>query len=175
MRETTIRRAVRGDQGAVEVLWVAFQREQAALDGRYVLSDDAVQRWRNDFAPILEDETSLLIVSERAGRLSGFASAQVWEPLPVYAPSSEVYVNELYVVPTERGASVGSRLLDDVRDWALAQGARRMRMGVLEANVAARRFWERHDAQPFAVTYTINLPADEESEPSSNKGPLGFR
>jgi RimJ/RimL family protein N-acetyltransferase len=59
-------------------------------------------------------------------------------------PEADVaYIGLLALVPSARGAGLGGRAFAELAARAGARGARRLMLGVLEANPAARRFWER--------------------------------
>lgn len=175
MSETvSIRRARKDDQEALAVFWLRFLEEQSSLDPRFGIAEDALERWMNDFSHWLHDERRRILVAERAEAVVGFVTAQRWVPPPIYAETVEVYIDELFVVPEMRGKGVGERLVDAVRRWAETLRADRLRMGVLAANGAGRRFWERQQGRPFSVTYTIELEKGREIGNESKKGRLGF-
>lgn len=170
-----IRRARKEDQQQIGTLWLRLLREHTAMDPRFGVADDALERWSNDFKLWLVDEQSCVFVAEQEGRLVGFVTACLWEPPPIYAVSEEVYLNELYVVAEARGEGVGHRLVEVVKAWAEAFPVERLRVGVLAANTAGRAFWERQQAKPLSLTLTIELekpvvPANA----STKKARLGF-
>ncbi|GIV62263.1 GNAT family N-acetyltransferase [Rhodocaloribacter litoris] len=152
-----IRKAERHDADAVARLWLQFLHEQAALDPRFGVAGDALVRWRNDYPQWLRDRHRRLFVGELKGEIIGFVTAQWWSPPPVYAETTEVFVNELYVRPEARGQGAGGRLLAAVKAWAEELGADRLRLAVLAANEAGQAFWQHHDARPFSVTMTMEL------------------
>jgi GNAT superfamily N-acetyltransferase len=49
----------------------------------------------------------------------------------------------LFVDPAARGSRTGAVLVDAVRDWAAAQGATFVRLGIIEPADELRRFYER--------------------------------
>ncbi len=141
-------------------LWLQFLREQAALDVRFRVAEDALMRWRNDFPHWIRDSSRCLFVAVLDGEVVGFVTAQRWTPPPVYAGPTEVHVNELYVRPEARGRGAGRRLLQAVRAWAEETGAERLRLTVLAANEEGQAFWRHLEAHPFALTMTIDLEPD---------------
>ena len=170
-----IRRARKEDQQQIGVLWLWLLDEHAAMDPRFGVADDALERWSNDFEYWLVDEQSRVFVAEQEGVLVGFVTACLWEPPPLYAVSEEVYINELYVVVGLRRQGVGRRLFEAVKAWAEALPVERLRLGVMAANIAGRGFWQRQHAQPLSLTLTIDLeqsvaPAKVEKK----KARLGF-
>ena len=148
--------------------------EQAALEERFGVADDALERWTNDFAHWVGDEQYRVFVAERDGDLVGFITACLWEPSPIYAGPQEVYINELYVVPEARGQGGGRRLVEAVKTWAETFPAQRLRLGVLAANAEGRAFWERLHAQPLSVTLTMALEAGGAPKKEEKKAKLGF-
>lgn len=147
--------------------------EQAGIDPRFSVADDALDRWRNDFPIWIERGGRRIWVAEAAGTLVGFVTAQQWAPLPIFAASEEVYVDELYVVPASRKQGVGRLLIGTVEAWGTELGAGRLRLGVLASNAGGQRFWEHLKARPYSVTMTIDLAQEPRSAPP-RKGPLGF-
>ncbi len=174
MKSAAIRRAREADRQRLGALWLGLLAEQAALDPRFGAADDALERWQNDFPYWLHDDGRRLFVAELAGDLAGFVSAHRWAPPPVYAEADEVYIDELYVTPSARGQGLGGRLVEAVRAWAETLGAERLRVGVLAANAAGRAFWERQQARPFAVTFTIELQDRAAPAQEKKRGRLGF-
>jgi len=167
-----VRRARKQDQQAVAVLWYALLTEQAALDDRFGPSDDALGRWNNDFPVWLHNDARRILVAERAETLVGVATAHRWAAPPVYRYAEEVYINELYVTPDERGKGAGRALVEAIRAWADELGTQRLRVGVLAANAAGAAFWEALDARPLSVTYTIELDAEAPQPPERRR--IGF-
>lgn len=156
-----IRRALQTDRSLVGRLWTAFLKEQSEADRRLGLADDALDRWYNDFPLWIKDETKRIFVAESGGKTVGFLTAHRWAPPPIYTDSSEVYIDELYVVEEHRGKGAGRRLVDEARTWAGELGANRLRMSALAENQEAVDFWKEQGAEPFSVTLTIELDVPE--------------
>lgn len=174
MNEPSIRRARKEDARQVGALWLRLLVEQAALEARFGVADDALERWTNDFPHLVDDEQYRVFVAERDGDLVGFITACLWTPPPIYAGPPEVYMNELYVVPEMRRQGGGRRLVEAVKAWAEALPAERLRLSVLTANAEGRAFWERLHAQPLSVTLTITLETEAAPRPKKKKARLGF-
>ena len=102
--------------------------------------DDAwVYETTRDAPPQVPPEDVLLFGLERAdGTLAGWLGAL----RGFYAPG-EWYVGLLLLDPAARGQGEGARLFGHLREMARAEGARLLRIAVLEANPRGRRFWER--------------------------------
>jgi len=171
----TIRRAARQDEEGLRTLWLDFLNEQAAMDSRFKIAEDAEERWRNDYEALLKAERRRIYVAERDGELAGFITAARYAPLPIYALASEVFVEEIYVRPDARHHGIGEHLLGAVRAWADELKADRLRIVALSDNAEGRAFWERAGAKPFSVTYTIEFDREDKEEGSVKpKARLGF-
>jgi GNAT superfamily N-acetyltransferase len=171
-----VRQAQEADRTAVGDLWTALLDAQAEFDDRIGVSEDARERWENDFPMRLDDETSRLYVAEADdGTVVGFAGARRWGPPPIYAESSEVFLDELFVHPDHRRQGYGTQLVHAVRTWADRLGARRIRLRVLTSNADGRAFWAAQDAIPLTMTLTIegDAPADETANEGTKK--IGFQ
>lgn len=157
-----VRRAQRDDRDIVGTLWMQLLDEQAELDDRIGIAEDALERWENDFPVWLDDETARLYVAEnQEGTVIGFAAAQRWGPPPIYEESSEVYLDELFVRPADRRNGYGTQLVHAIRAWGDELGARRVRLRVLTANEEGRAFWAAQDAIPLSMTFTIEGEGEE--------------
>ena len=169
-----VRRAEAADQEQLGTLWHDFLNEQAAHDERFAIADDAMERWHNDFPLWLEDETHRVFVAVPNAAPVGFVTAHRWGPPPIYAPSSEVYLDEIYVAPAARREGLGAQLVAAVRHWAESLGASRLRMRTVAANDTARAFWSEQDAAPFSTTFTLELAPDNEDTSTKAAGRIGF-
>lgn len=175
MEYPDVRRAQETDQETVGALWIQLLDEQAEMEDRVGVAEDALERWQNDFPLWLDDETARVYVAENGdGEIVGFASARRWGPPPIYEESSEVYLDELFVRPADRRSGYGTQLVHAVRSWADEIGARRVRLRVLTANAAGRAFWASQDAIPMSMMLTIEGAG--EKNPSSDEGSkkIGF-
>lgn len=177
VQQARIRQASRSDSEALGALWMALLNEQAVHDDRFALAADALERWRNDFPEWLYDERRRILVAEGNGTLLGFVVAQRWAPSPIYAASSEIFIDELYVCPEVRGGGLGTRLVDGIKAWATSLQADRLRLRVLVANDAGQAFWKAQGARPFATTLTVEMegvPSEEANREKKEKARLGF-
>lgn len=81
-------------------------------------NDQSVFGWRNS------GQLAALVVILRA-----YPDADIW------------YLGLLIVDPERRSAGVGRAIYSVAERWAAEEGAREVRLAVLEANVEAHRFW----------------------------------
>lgn len=174
MEHPDVRRAQIDDQSTVGDLWTRLLKEQEELESRFEMAEDARERWDNDFPMWLDQETSRIYVAEADEEIVGFATARRWGPPPIYAESSEVYLDELYVQPSHRRRGYGTQMLNAVRHWTDRIGARRIRLGILAANEDARAFWAAQDANPLTVTLTIEGQGEVADEGDEGSKKIGF-
>ena len=141
---------------AIADLWRQLLSEQHEIDPRFGVAEDATERWLNDFREwVRAPEVRHLVVAELDDALVGFASSELWWPQPVYEQVLEVYLSELYVVPAYRRRGIGSKLLDDVQEWARSKEVARIRLGTLAANQEAIGFWKSRGASEFLVVMVL--------------------
>jgi len=175
MATPSIRPARPSDATAVVSLWRSLLHEQAGLDPRLTIAEDAEERWRNDFPYWLDDGTRKFLVAEHAGAIVGFAHAHRWGPPPILEASEEVYIDEVYVRPDARRNGCGRALVAELRSWAESLNANRLRLGVMAENSTGRAFWKSLQGKPLSLTYTIELAsavATNEAAPAQKR--IGF-
>lgn len=97
-------------------------------------------------------------VAEADGRAIGWAVA--WPELDAaYVVPEErrvLYISELYVDESLRGAGIGRALMASCEDWGRARGIRNARIGVLAKNTRAERVYRGAGYEPYALR--LNKP-----------------
>ena len=169
-----IRQAKLQDVQEVLHLWKSLMDEHMPLDGRFVLSEDALGRWRNDLWHWIEDPVHRVLVAEEEGRLVGFLHAFLWHDMPLFEQRQEVYLEDLYLDPSFRGQGHGKRMYEMLVSWAGEHDAQAIRLSTLAANPKSNAFWVHMGFEPIMVTYTRELQARPPSPPASERRPLGF-
>ena len=167
MSQYTLRLARRTDAPVALALWQALHAEHESQDPRYKMSEDASARWATDFRDWTQGAGHRIWLaeiaspaSETAQRVVGLLTAHLYQPAPTFEPYTMVYVDDLYLKPSARGAGLASRMLDEVRAWAVESGAKEIRAGVLAANAAGRAFWSKQGATDFYVTVTVGVKGE---------------
>ena len=171
-----IRRARRSDEATLGRMWYDLLRAQGELDARFAPSDDALERWRNDFRSWLERLSRRIYVAEVDGEVRGFVTAEQWAPPPVFDDRPGVFIDEIYVDPDYRRAGIGTRLVDAVKDWAEELGVHQVRAGIVARNEAGAAFWRSIGADAVSQTFAIALEREEKKEEKAvRRRSLGFR
>ena len=72
-------------------------------------------------------------------------------------PAPFAWIQELYVDAEHRGRGVAARLLAEAERFARGEGARRLRLGVLDSNARARSFYAKHGFREHVHILTKGL------------------
>ena len=72
-------------------------------------------------------------------------------------PAPFAWIHDIYVKPEHRGHGVASLLMAEVERFARGEGARLLRLGVLDGNDRARRFYASHGFREHAHVLTKPL------------------
>lgn len=155
-------------------LWSALVASQAEIDDRFTASDDARERWDNDFPQWLQSESRKLFVAEDEESVCGFATVERWNPPPVYRDRPGVYLGEIFVDSAYRRRGHGRSLIDAAREWGRTIGAHELRAGVLARNEEGCRFWQQVGGEEIAKTFAMVLEPSRDTADTSRRR-IGFR
>tara|TARA_R110000737_G_scaffold259093_1_gene267673 strand:+ start:332 stop:775 length:444 start_codon:yes stop_codon:yes gene_type:complete len=108
----TIRPAHKADVRTLVGLYAAFFREDAI--------DTPVETIEANLALMMADPRARIFVAEDDGEIVGFSSGTLTFGVE-FGRSAEL--EDLYVVPSKRGAGWARKLATSVFDWAIAEGA----------------------------------------------------
>jgi len=96
--------------------------------------------WEKVTARIADDlqlETAKYLVAENAsGQRIGYAAARIVTLEGPFEPKRTMHVSVVYVLPDNRQAGIGRRLVEELFDWGRAKGAEYCTLNVLEKNPA---------------------------------------
>lgn len=136
----------------LEPLWLALHRHHRDVAAQPVVADDAVSwaRRRAWYLDMLAGGEDLLLIAEREGRPVGYAFLHLHhgpdDTWPVDGRWGELV--SLSVLPEERGAGIGTRLLDAVDAELESRGVRDLQVAVMAGNAEALRLYERRGLLP---------------------------
>ena len=129
--DAEIRRATPGDAPLVARLLHDFQRE-------FNEPTPDVETLGERYAELLRNrEMTVLLAGDGP---DGFAQLR-FRPW-VYSSGLHAYLEELYVMPAQRGRGLGRALLEAAMEQARGEGATHMELGTSEADEAARALYE---------------------------------
>jgi ribosomal protein S18 acetylase RimI-like enzyme len=152
-----LRRGGAADLDALEPLWLELHHRHAELMphlGPYL--DDA-RSWearRALYDELLAKDGTILLLARDGGTLVGYGLAHVVPAAGSWADDTWVTgerlgeIETLVVLPSHRGAGVGTRLLDALESELEAAGVDDLFIGVVAGNTAAQRLYERRGYAP---------------------------
>ena len=135
----SIRPAVRGDEAALFELVRAlavYERLESAVTG----SAEALAEHLFAERPIAE-----AILAERDGRAVGFAL--FFQTYSTFLTRPGLYLEDLFVLASERRSGIGGALFSEVMRIAKERGSGRLEWAVLDWNAPAIAFYERMGAR----------------------------
>lgn len=91
------------------------------------------------------------LLLEHLGTLNGLWASVIFSLYARQPKASELLMDGIAVSRNMRGRGIGTRLLNDLKHYALENGFRTIRLDVIDTNPAARRLYER---QGFVPTST---------------------
>jgi GNAT superfamily N-acetyltransferase len=106
---------------------------------------------------------SLYVAEDQAGELAGYVSVH-WLPY-LFLPGSEGFISELFIRETDRGAGLGSRLLQAVKEEARERGCYRLSLlNSRQRESYQRRFYQKQgwEERPDMVNFVYFMPVIEE-------------
>ncbi|MFB9894808.1 GNAT family N-acetyltransferase [Planobispora takensis] len=103
------------------------------------------------FADALHDPDRLVLVADDDGRIVGHLTGALSGPTPM-RPVTVATLGSMYVRPAYRGRKIGTRLVEEFRDWARLHGAQYAGVTAYTGNEGAGRFFERNG---FAMHSTV--------------------
>jgi ribosomal protein S18 acetylase RimI-like enzyme len=158
--ETTIRYARDAEElGVLEPLWNALQEHHAevlpALGGRTRPRPlaEAWNRRRAKYEGWLEDPESFFVVAEDGQKPVGYAFVTIGPGYAGWTTGRLAELETLSVLPQQRGARIGSQLLEATWSKLAERGVEEMTITTALTNVDSHRFYERHGFQQGFVIY----------------------
>ena len=109
---------------------------------------------------LADDSHSVLVAEGAKGAVLGGYVAVHWLPY-LMLPGSEGYISELFVVESARGAGLGTKLLEAVKDMAVDRGCSRLMLVNRKTRESYKRGFYRklgwEERQEFA-NFVLSLP-----------------
>jgi len=143
-----IRKAGLGDLDALLPLvnaYRAFYKKAADPDGT-----------RSFMQARLEKGTSIVLLAQLNAAVAGFA--QIFETFSTVRLAPMLILEDLFVDPAQRGAGVGTALLQRAVEYAKERGAGGMYLETAQDNATAQRAYERAGWTREDEFYKYNAP-----------------
>ena len=140
-----VRRAVSGDESTVRALRLeAMAGAPEAFGSTY---ERELARTPGDWRQWLATGATFIAMDE--GRAAGLVAG-----LPDPADPGVVHLMSMWVDPACRGGGAADALVASVVEWARAEGARVVRLSVIDVNARARRCYERNGFRATGTQFT---------------------
>jgi len=146
-----IRRAGSGDIDEITRLWVHLQADNAMLDSRLLASGEAMNRFRDYAAGVLETKHTACFLATESGKVIGFTLGQIHQR-PTLALGDCGYITDLYVDPDHRLRGLGRALYHALRDWYHSRGIISIEVQIVRASSGSQAFWRKMGFSDFLRT-----------------------
>jgi GNAT superfamily N-acetyltransferase len=139
------------DLDTLEPLWASLLAHHAALRPELPARSRAGSwaRRRPQYERWLASPGSFAVLARRGPGLVGYALVEIQEPDETFVTGPIAEVHTLVVAPSERGAGLGSAVMDTVDAELDRLGVADVLLDYLAGNDAAARFDERRGFVPF--------------------------
>jgi GNAT superfamily N-acetyltransferase len=145
-----VRRAGTRDIGAVGESSAALFAEDAAAHDPLRNQDWPAQHGEQWCADLLNDRNALVLVAEVDNDVVGHLIGSFSDTSAMrVGPRAELV--SMHVAPAHRGRGVGSRLVEEFREWARERGAVRLLVTAYVGNERALRFYAMHGSGRLSV------------------------
>jgi ribosomal protein S18 acetylase RimI-like enzyme len=122
-----------------------LQFEQALVDTERAF-DPTLKPHPNHYYNIkqmIEDPIVELVVAESKGQLIGCGYARIEKAKDYLRHDKHAYLGFMYVDPQWRGKNINQMIIENLKQWAIAQGITEMRLEVYGDNLAAIKAYEK--------------------------------
>jgi GNAT superfamily N-acetyltransferase len=112
---------------------------------------------------LVDRSHSIYIAEDQVGELAGYIAVH-WLPY-LFLPGSEGFISELFILETDRGAGLGSRLLEAVKEEATERSCYRLSLlNSRQRESYQRKFYEKHgwEERPDMINFVYYMPVIEE-------------
>jgi ribosomal protein S18 acetylase RimI-like enzyme len=150
-----IRDATSADHAQLRAAWVELQEYERGLHATRLPGEavvDVYLEWMMKQA----SRQGAVLVALWEGDFAGFAAGWVEEDesLAESADSNRFgLISDVSVLPSFRGRRIAAKLLEAMQERLAREGASRIRICALAANVSARASYERAGFSPYEVVY----------------------
>jgi GNAT superfamily N-acetyltransferase len=122
--------------------------------------EDSWRVRRAIYEELLAEPGAFVLLAEVGSRPVGYALVHIRGPEETWETGRVAELETLAVLPGERGHGIGTALVAAVFAELRDLGVSHWSVGVIGANAAAIRFYERLDLLPFTVAYIGGVPVD---------------
>lgn len=160
----TIRKATSEDRAALELCFIELQTFERTIEPNRVEPEIVAADYIEELLADCVYHNGAVLIAEEDGRFAGFACvlSQVHSSSVIEKYRNHAYVTDLYVRKSDRGRGIGEQLMRAAEDYAFANGAERIRVGVLAANNAAHGLYRKLGFRDYEVVLEKTIPAKDQ-------------
>lgn len=141
-------------------LWfelVSYHRDLS--DAMPIPADDGAERYAARIRWSVDDNHVQTFVAEQDGEIVGYVYGTVVDLLPeMFKDERAGIVGDIYVIESQRGAGVGTALMQAMKDWFKVRNVSHYEWYVAAMNEQGIRFWERTmGGKPVMVRMRANV------------------
>ena len=141
----SVRSAIPSDRIRLQELWLELVDYHRSLDPNYPTVSHLREVMLSEIDEATRSFCFRLLVAEGAGRIVGFALAEIQREQPRPA-----WIHELYVEASMRRRGIARQLVDAVLDWFGSELSERVYVRVESANRDGLAFWDAHEFEERA-------------------------
>lgn len=146
-----LRVAQEADASALSVLRAAFWADQIAK-GSLDNPDTDPAKLLADTANLTKRARTVILIATDHEKPVGYIHGQI-KIVPGAVGGAVSSIEEIFVLPQYRGATIAHKLVDGALDSFKASGCRRFQLRVLDRNEAGKAFWQRIGFSPAVTIY----------------------
>ena len=151
MSDCTFRPAVPGDEELI-LTFIRALAEYEHMADQVVVTPALLREW------IFEKQKAEVIFALSGGKEVGFAV--FFHNFSTFLGRAGLYLEDLFVLPEERGKGYGKALFSELARIALERGCGRMEWWCLDWNQPSIDFYRSLDAEPMSEWTTYRLTGD---------------
>jgi len=157
-----IRKAIARDRGELESCFAELQRFEREMEPNRAEPEAIARQYVDELLADCATHRGAVYIAEAPDRVIGFACVLAEMPSSdlLEQHREHAYVTDLYVRERHRGEGVGLELMQAAEAHALANGASRIRVGVLAANDIAHRLYRKLGYRDYEVVLEKVLAAE---------------
>ena len=153
MDDVTIRKASLPDLGQLLVFEQDLIKTERPFDP--TVKPDPVNYY--DLKAMLTDQHIKMVVAEVDNKIIASGYARIDKSKPYLKHSHHAYLGFMYVVPEYRGQGINKKIMDVLKDWAIAQNITEFRLEVYCDNVSAIKAYEKFGFSKYFLEMRFNL------------------
>ena len=157
MKEIKIRKASLLDLGQL----LAFEQDLIKTERPFdpTVKPDPVNYY--DLKAMLTDPRIEMVVAEGDNKVIASGYARIDKSRTYSIHSHHAYLGFMYVVPEYRGQGINKKIMDVLKDWAVAQSITEFRLEVYNDNASAIKAYEKFGFSRYFLEMRFNLDGEK--------------